>query len=106
MGSNPIKIAIGTWPNLVRLLVWVQETAGSTPVVPTIRIAEIHERKDVLIIIQINRNEREALIAAGVKCGEGGISVTTSRHSGKTWYLCESWENKKLLRQIRKNQRV
>ena len=36
VGSNPIIGSIGTWPSLVRLLIWVQESASSNLVVPTI----------------------------------------------------------------------
>lgn len=52
-------------------------------------------------MVIISKQEKDKLLAAGVKYGENGISHTTSRHSGMTYYLCESRENMKLLNKIR-----
>ena len=43
-----IFLFIGMWPNLARHLVWVQETASSNLVIPTIRVAEIYKRKECI----------------------------------------------------------
>lgn len=44
------------------------------------------------------------LASKGVKYGENGITVTTSRHSGKSYFLCESEENLWLLKEY--NERI
>lgn len=43
------------------------------------------------------------LISKGVPFGENGLKCTTSRHSGKTYRLCESNRNMKLLDDYRKS---
>lgn len=45
----------------------------------------------------------EYLVKNGVRYQENGISVTHSKHSGKTWYLTETANNMRLLNKYRKN---
>lgn len=50
---------------------------------------------------KITQQEASYLHSKGVKYGENGMKVTTSRHSGKQTYLCESLRNMKLLNDYR-----
>ena len=45
--------------------------------------------------------EVEYLLSKGVRYGENGIKHTTSRHTGKKYYLCESGRNLKILNEYR-----
>ena len=47
-------------------------------------------------MIRINKRERDYLASIGLWYGENGISRTYSHN--KSYYLCESKENKKALR--------
>lgn len=57
----------------------------------------------IIIIVLKNFTEVKYLLSKGVKFGEDGINTTHSRHSGKTWRLCESKRNINLLEKYRKS---
>lgn len=48
------------------------------------------------IILLINKKEKDFLVANGVTFGENGISKTVSGGKRATYYLTESFVNKKL----------
>lgn len=54
-------------------------------------------------MLVINKNERKELIERGVRIGENGISHTVGGGRKKTYYLCASEKNMKLLNSIRNN---
>lgn len=59
------------------------------------------------IIVKLNNyKEVQYLVGKGVKYGYEGLSVTHSRHSGKTWYMCSSRNNMRLLNEYRRNIKV
>ena len=60
-------------------------------------------KKWIKIVILKNYKEVEYLLSKGVNWGEDGIETTHSRHSGKTYRLCESKRNLYLLEEYRKN---
>lgn len=64
------------------------------------------DEMDVNIILLINRKERDELIKMGVKLGYGGVSCTHSRHSGVTYYMCESPWNMEKLNAIRERVKI
>lgn len=52
--------------------------------------------KGVKVILVITKQEKDKLLSMGVKYGENGIVHTTSKHSGKTYFVTESkkiWKN-------------
>lgn len=51
-------------------------------------------------MVRITKNEMNYLVSKGVPYHENGISVTHS-NSGKTWYLTETSNNMKLLKEYR-----
>ena len=56
------------------------------------------------LIVKLNNiNEVKYLIGKGIDYGYEGISHTTSRHSGTTYYLTESKRNMKVLNEYRRN---
>ena len=54
-----------------------------------------------IIVRLIDYKEVRDLLRRGIKYGEGGISHTTSRHSGVTYYLAETPRNMKILEKYR-----
>lgn len=46
--------------------------------------------KGVKVILVITKQEKDKLLSMGVKYGENGIVHTTSKHSGKTYFVTES----------------
>lgn len=64
-------------------------------------------RKKVILIVRLNNyKEVQYLVSKGVKYGYEGLSVTHSRHSGKTWYMCCSRNNMRLLNEYRRNIKI
>ena len=61
---------------------------------------EIHMKEGFTIII-ISQKEAFYLHEHGVPFGENGIKATSSRHSGKTYRLCTSSRNMKMLKNFR-----
>ena len=57
--------------------------------------------KGVKVILVITKQEKDKLLSMGVKYGENGIVHTTTKHSGKTYFVTESRKNKKKLDTIR-----
>ena len=57
--------------------------------------------KGVKVILVITKQEKDKLLQMGVKYGENGIVHTTSKHSGKTYFLTESKKNIEKLNTIR-----
>ena len=63
--------------------------------------------KEGIIIISITQKEAFYLNKnEGIPYGADGISVTHSRHSGKTYRLCEAPKNLRLLENYRKSRIV
>ena len=61
-------------------------------------------QKEVKFIIKLNNiDEVNYLISKGIRYGYEGISHTTSRHSGTTYYLTESRYNMRILNEHRRN---
>ena len=76
---------------------------GSNPIPATLDFTRLIFVRECLFIVRLyGLSEVKALLGKGVKYGENGISHTTSRHSGTTYYLCESKRNMSILREIRK----
>lgn len=48
-------------------------------------------------------NEVKYLVSKGIQYGENGISHTTSKHSGISYYLCQNQHNMEILNEYRKN---
>ena len=56
------------------------------------------------LIVKLNNiDEVNYLISKGIRYGYEGISHTTSRHSGTTYYLAESRDNMKILNEYRRS---
>lgn len=54
------------------------------------------------ILVRISKDEKNYLVNHGVRFGTNGISHTCSCHSKRrTYYLCESSYNMKLLKKYR-----
>ena len=62
--------------------------------------------KGWIIILRITQNEALALHKKGIAYGENGLKVTTSRHTGKHYYLTESRKNIVLLNKYRNGCKV
>lgn len=57
--------------------------------------------KEGFFIVTISKQEALYLNTHGVPYGENGIKSSTSRHSGKSYWVCTSSRNMKLLREYR-----
>ena len=58
---------------------------------------EIYKRKECITILLISRDEKDYLVAHGVREGRNGISHTIAKGRKRTYYLCESeWNMEKL----------
>lgn len=55
----------------------------------------------MIIILRISQNEALALHKMGVAYGENGLKATTSRHTGKHYFMTESRKNIMLLEKYR-----
>ena len=67
-------------------------------------LSEKIKKKEGFSIIRLyNYEEVKYLLSKGVKFGDGGISATSSRHSGHTYRLCETKRNMNLLDKYRKS---
>ena len=65
---------------------------------------EIRKESEWKLIVKLNNiDEVNYLINKGIKYGYEGISHTTSRHSGTTYYLTESRYNMKILNEYRRS---
>lgn len=60
-----------------------------------------NKMKGVKVILTITKQEKDKLLSMGVKYGENGIVHTTSKHSGKTYFVTESRKNMEKLNTIR-----
>lgn len=58
--------------------------------------------KGMFIIVLISKEEKEYLVSKGVRFGTNGISHTVPKSKARTYYLCESPRNMKLLNAYRK----
>ena len=78
---------------------------GSNPIPRTTTLLllkrNLNETEWIKIIILKNYKEVEYLLSKGVNWGEDGIETTHSRHSGKTYRLCESKRNLELIKNYR-----
>lgn len=54
-------------------------------------------------MVNVSKKEMEFLVKNGVGFGEHGIVATTSKHSGRNYYLTESKRNITLLEKFRKS---
>ena len=50
----------------------------------------------MFLIIKIDKNEMKYLTSKGVRFGEDGISSTVGFGKKKKYYMCESYNNRKL----------
>ena len=58
---------------------------------------EIYKRKECITILLISRDEKDYLVAHGIREGRNGISHTIAKGRKRTYYLCESeWNMEKL----------
>ena len=65
---------------------------------------EIRKESEWKLIVKLNNiDEVNYLISKGIRYGYEGISHTTSRHSGTTYYLAESRYNMKILNEYRRS---
>ena len=64
------------------------------------------KRKECITIVLISRDEKDYLVAHGVREGRNGISHTIAKGRKRTYYLCESEWNIEKLNKYRKNKIV
>lgn len=65
---------------------------------------EFKKKVSEKLIVKLNNiDEVNYLISKGIGYGYEGISHTTSKHSGITYYLAESKRNMKVLNEYRRN---
>ena len=67
---------------------------------------EIYKRKECITIVLISKDDKNYLVAHGVREGSNGISHTIAKGRKRTYYLCESEWNMKKLNKYRKNKIV
>ena len=84
------------------------DVAGSSPVSAITYLLSRRnlKRKECITILLISRDEKDYLVAHGVREGRNGISHTIAKGRKRTYYLCESEWNIEKLNKYRKNKIV